>query len=392
MDKLKNFFLIIIVPLFFNVQTLIGQENILPDNPLLGRRVFKEKGCISCHAIQGEGGKVGPDLAENLVYGSFLQLAGIVWNHAPEMFDRAGEMDLEIPKFNQNEMAELIAYLYYLRYLGQPGNKFRGKKILAQKNCYECHKIGNKGGDVGPDLSQLRQYVSPLYLVQAMWNHGPHMVEQLQSMNIQFVEFKANEIVDLTAAIKSLTSPTVVRSEYMLPGDPQNGEQLFETKGCSNCHSVHGKGGNLGPDFADVSLESSVTEIAGIMWNHGPQMWQLMKDQGMTYPKFSGQEMADVIAYIYFIRFNDQSGVPEKGKKVFANNCSKCHAIEGQGINVGPDLAELEEIISPIGMVQIMWNHAPHMQEKMAEKRVPWPEFEGDDMPNLNAYLKSISK
>lgn len=383
--------LIFTLPLLFIVVAVNGQEISLPENPLEGRKIFKEKGCIKCHTIQEKGGRIGPDLSKNLFYGSFLQLAGIMWNHAPQMFERAEEIGMDIPQFTHKEMAELIAYLYYLRYLGQPGNEFRGKKILEKKHCFKCHKIGGKGGNIGPNLSRLKQYVSPLYIAQTMWNHGPKMEKLLKRMNIKFAEFENNEIVDLTAAIKSFTSPTLSRSEYMLPGDPKRGKALFNAKGCSRCHAVRGEGGTIGPDFADVSLERSVTEIAGIMWNHGSKMWELMKQQGIPHPKFSGQEMADVIAYIYFVKFNDQSGDPEKGKKVLTDKgCISCHSVKGQGGDTAPDLGEQEELISPIGMVQIMWNHAPKMVEKMAEKKLPWPEFETDDMPNLNAYLRSI--
>ncbi|UCE08237.1 MAG: c-type cytochrome, partial [bacterium] len=357
---------ILILPLLYLGLDLVGQEISLPENPMVGKQLFEQKGCISCHAVQKHGGKVGPDLCKNPFYGSFLQLAGIMWNHAPEMYKEAKQMGLDIPQFTENEMAELIAYLCYLHYLGQPGSEFRGKKLLEKKNCYKCHNIGGEGGDVGPDLSQLKQYVSPLYITQAMWNHGPKIEEQLKRMNLEFVEFKDDEIVDLTAAIKSLTQPTFVKSEYMLPGDPKKGEQLFETKSCNLCHAVRGKGGTLGPDFATVSLENSVTGIAGIMWNHGPKMWKLMREKGIPHPKFSGEEMADVIAFIYFIRFSDYSGNPEEGKKVFSDKgCINCHSIRGQGAKVGPDLSELKATISPVDMVQIMWNHAPHMIDKV---------------------------
>ncbi|UCE06753.1 MAG: hypothetical protein JSW07_01545 [bacterium] len=68
-----------------------------------------------------------------------------------------------------------------------------------------------------------------------------------------------------------------------------------------------------------------------------------------------------------------------------------CHSIDGQGMNIGPDLFELEATISPVEMVQIVWNHAPHMIDKVTEKKLPLPEFKGDDMLNLNAYLQSIA-
>jgi hypothetical protein len=43
-------------------------------------------------------------------------------------------------------------------------------------------------------------------------------------------------------------------------------------------------------------------------------------------------------------------------------------------------------------MAQIMWNHAPVMEEKILEKVLNWPEFSGKEMTDLYAYLSSLSR
>ncbi|MFQ5752862.1 MAG: c-type cytochrome, partial [bacterium] len=141
-----------------------AQELTLPENPLKGRFVFEQKGCSSCHSIEGESGKIGPDLGQNKYYGSFLQLAGIMWNHAPDMLRRMRELELPYPEFSRTEMIELIAFLYYLRYLGEPGDLYRGKILVKEKKCLMCHSIGGKGGNSAPAFDKLGKYISPLYM------------------------------------------------------------------------------------------------------------------------------------------------------------------------------------------------------------------------------------
>lgn len=386
--------LVVLLILFlFNIATASGQVISFPGDPMDGKLVFENKGCKNCHAIQGQGAKIASDLSKNLYYGSFLQLAGVMWNHAPKMLKKAKKMDLEIEQFTHDEMSDLIAYLGYLNYLGQPGNKFRGRKLLSKKKCVKCHKFGDEGTAIGPDLSELSYYVSPLYITQAMWNHGPVIEKQINKMNFKFIEFKNNEIIDITEAIKSYSNPTEFKAEFMLPGNPKLGENLFQTKQCSHCHAVNGKGGNLGPDFSEKKLNYSVTKIAGVMWNHGPKMWELMQKEGISHPYFDGTEMADVIAYIYFVNFNDQSGDADRGKIVFLDKgCIDCHSVKGKGGAIAPDLAEIKDIISPISMVQIMWNHAPTMVDKLKEQKIRWPKFEGNNVPDLYAYLQSVKK
>ena len=93
--------LIVLLCLLLYMPPVRGQIESFPENPMKGKLVFEKKGCISCHTVQGQGGKIGPDLCKNLYYGSFLQLAGVMWNHAPEMFKKAKKMELDIEQFTK---------------------------------------------------------------------------------------------------------------------------------------------------------------------------------------------------------------------------------------------------------------------------------------------------
>ncbi|HUV14336.1 MAG TPA: hypothetical protein VMY18_11890, partial [Acidobacteriota bacterium] len=147
--------LVAIVLLAVLLPMVLGQDFSIPENPLRGRFVLEQKGCLSCHAIKGEGGNIGSDLGQTKFYGSFLELASIMWNHSPEMARRMRELDLRYPKFSRQEITELIAYLYYLRYLGEPGDLYRGRMLVREKGCLTCHSVGGKGGDSAPAFDQL---------------------------------------------------------------------------------------------------------------------------------------------------------------------------------------------------------------------------------------------
>ena len=83
----KLFFAFIIILLNIETVLTIAQSSDLPILPWDGKKVFVEKGCIQCHAIYGEGGNKGTDLGEDKFYGSYLDLAALMWNHFPEMYD-----------------------------------------------------------------------------------------------------------------------------------------------------------------------------------------------------------------------------------------------------------------------------------------------------------------
>ena len=79
-----------------------------------GKVIFEEKGCISCHSEEAiEAGK-GIDLRD-IPRLSFLELISAMWNHAPEMEKMVTEMYLLWPRFEKNEMKDLISYIQSLK-------------------------------------------------------------------------------------------------------------------------------------------------------------------------------------------------------------------------------------------------------------------------------------
>ena len=66
-----------------------GVARAEPLSPAAQRgRVFVQVNCAKCHAVQGRGGKVGPDLARTTRPHSFYELASAMWDHLPRMTAR----------------------------------------------------------------------------------------------------------------------------------------------------------------------------------------------------------------------------------------------------------------------------------------------------------------
>ena len=358
-----------------------------------GRRLFVEQGCVRCHAVLGSGGKVGPDLVEVGKGKSFFDTLGRLWSHSPEMVKATEEEGASWPEFSPKEMDDLLSYLYYLNYFDKPGDFNRGEKVFSGKGCIGCHSVGHKGGAVGPALDPLGNQASPLPLVAAMWNHGPNMALKMKELSIPKPEFQGSDVADLLAYIRGITVTSAVRREYVAPGDPGKGRGLFSEVGCNRCHSVRGEGGGegLGGDLAEADLQRSVSELAGIMWNHGPIMWKQMRELELEVITFKPEDMAHIIAYLYFINYYGETGDPSPGEKVFAEKgCAVCHPVGGSTEGVGPDLLKTRVLERPASFAAALWNHAPAMMRTAEEKIVAWPEFRGSEMVDLHAYLSSL--
>lgn len=368
----------------------------LPDRPTTGARVFAQKGCARCHTIGAAASsdrRVGPDLGRVLVTGSVLDLAGALWNHAPVMHEKMAELRIERPTITSAEMADIVAllsaYRYYATELSRPADPAAGRRVFAAKRCAGCHDADDKRwSGLGPGLQKYRGRSAAMFLAQAMWNHGPEMAAIMNEQSVPWPKFAAGEMDDLVAYLQS-GGGTPDRIEYFDPGSPRRGLDLFTTKRCISCHAVNDRGGRGGPDLGTRGRElvASVPTIAGLMWNHSEAMGAEFERRGIPRITFSGQEMVDIIAYLYFLNYATVRATPARGAKVFAAKCSACHA--NGAVGPGPDLAQVPRLDDPFAIVAAMWNHAPTMALEIEKRGLKWPRFEPGEAADLTAFLMS---
>jgi mono/diheme cytochrome c family protein len=123
-------------------------------------------------------------------------------------------------------------------------------------------------------------------------------------------------LVDIIAFITATASDPGGETAQILPGTPQGGETLFRGKQCAVCQTIGGKGGKVGPELGRAH-HISLTQFAGLMWNHAPAMWARMKERGIEVPQLTGQEMADIVAYLYTSHYFDPAaGSTARGRQV----------------------------------------------------------------------------
>lgn len=366
----------------------------LPDQPTAGARLFVQKNCVRCHSLGAQPSPVGPDLGRMLFSGTMLDLAGAFWNHAPVMREKMRDMKIQPPTISSGEMADLVAFLtayrYYLTEIGKPGSAASGARVFVAKGCVHCHDESSTNWfKVGPGLQRYRGRFSSIFLAQAMWNHGPEMASAMRASGVPWPQFSGQEMGDLLAYLQADNVGTNRERVYFEPGSPRHGRELFASKQCRACHSIAGVGGHGGPDLArPQELVRSVSEIAGLMWNHNQAMTAEFRRRGIPRVTFSGPEMADIIAYLYFVNYATVRGTPARGKEIFDRNCGACHSMGG-GARVGPDLATLPGLDEPFAVLSAMWNHAPGMELQMRARTVAWPRFATGEPADLIAYLLS---
>ena len=158
----------------------------------------------------------------------------------------------------------------------------------------------------------------------------------------------------------------------------------------------------MGPDLANVASNRNPVGWVAAMWNHAPGMLQAMTGRGVPFPRFEGNEMADLQAYIRLIAGSQgedrlfyryiRPPNSNEGEILFrAKQCIQCHSLAGFGGRIGPDLSTVA-LPRKYGAIAVaMWNHAPQMHRMMSVLSISLPLFEAQELADLLSYLSSLS-
>jgi mono/diheme cytochrome c family protein len=192
-----------------------AQELFTPtQDPLAGARLFQMKGCVQCHAIDGVGGKTGPDLGRIEPPRSFYDLAAAMWNHLPRMAQRMWPSLADRPYLTPNEMSDLIAFLHTPGSSGAPehlersprlgpADPQRGRQLVADKGCLGCHSLTGPGGQAAGSLDWLKGLDSPWTIIATMWNHSFLMALKTEERKSAWPTLSSDEMADLVAFLRA---------------------------------------------------------------------------------------------------------------------------------------------------------------------------------------------
>ncbi len=148
-----------------------------------------------------------------------------------------------------------------------------GKRAFEKYNCNDCHTILGFGGYYAPDLTKVVQRVGEDGIRYRVKSPELAFAKSVRKMPQQHVS--AEEIENLVAFFNWVgeidngdwppqdSKNKLTRSEQRLSlgATVSPGAAVFQTKGCMNCHSLHGTGGTFGPALDTIGRELTVEQI-----------------------------------------------------------------------------------------------------------------------------------
>ena len=185
--------------------------------------------------------------------------------------------------------------------------------------------------------------------------------------------------------------PVLALHAATIPMDSTRGDELFQSQGCVQCHSLKGIGGRSAPDLGRMLDRAySPSDLASTMWNHAPTMWGAIAARGIKVGDISQQDAADLFAAFYSARYFEMQGDAGHGKSFFqSRSCATCHGLTHSPNPAAKPVNEWTTLGAPVALVGAMWNHSPDMWEELALRKKPWPNMTPQDMTDLLVYLRN---
>jgi cytochrome c2 len=375
-----------ILALLFVSAATVGQVKVMPGDVASGERVLEQKGCLSCHSLNGKGGNRAPDFSNPTGRTNKPGLlASEMWNHSPSMWAEFESQNKTVPAITSAEAADLFAYFYATLYFAPKGDAARGRQVFEDKRCVSCHgEILDGKSARSLDKSLMDKWTDvkdPIVWAERMWNHSNEMLSATTNRGINWPRLSERDVVDLVTFLSKLPDTEPQQVAFAV-GDPSLGRSVFD-RTCVTCHSFGPEKPKI--DLLTKSAPSSVTDYIADMWNHAPEM----RSRGGQTEKLASGDMRNLIAFLFAQRFFFEPGDSAKGRKVYdSKGCGNCH--EARRSQTGaPDLTLATEAYSPITLTASIWRHGPAMLKAMKQQKIEWPEFEKSEMTDLIAWLNS---
>lgn len=149
--------------------------------------------------------------------------------------------------------------------------------------------------------------------------------------------------------------PAQTKSQNITPAVAA-GKQIWEENNCMGCHTIFGEGAYYAPELTKVVARRGATWIKLFMKD--PQA-MFPGDRKMTKYNLSDKQLDDVVAFLSWAGEVDLNGFPADPPykqanvvnvsaasqaaalaqpEYFKNVCAACHAVNGVGGKIGPEL------------------------------------------------------
>jgi nitric oxide reductase subunit C len=148
-----------------------------------------------------------------------------------------------------------------------------GKRAFQKYNCNDCHTILGFGAYYAPDLTRVFQRIGEDGIRFRIMDPEKAFANSWRKMpNLRVTDAETADMIEFFRWVTEINNndwPPQDSKKRLSRGEQAMvasvgvtpGAAVFQSKGCMNCHSLHGTGGTFGPALDTVGRKLSLEQI-----------------------------------------------------------------------------------------------------------------------------------
>ncbi len=219
-----------------------------------------------------------------------------------------------------------------------------------------------------------------LLLLLPFLDRSPHRHPRRRTLAASLGVLALDGIVVLTylGIASALVNPPSQESPMLVEG-----KRLYRDLNCAYCHSIDGVGGIIGPDLTNVGSRRTDPQWVSAFLKDPRTVFP-----GSLMPKLQLLDDEVTALTAYMLSLGAVPTYSSEAPKLFKDNCSFCHTIDGKGGGMGPDLAQVGKSRT------LAWIHQYVENPKAVSPGASMPSFRdklsNEQLDDISRYLMSL--
>ena len=406
----------------------------LPGTPQLnaGRKLLARYGCVRCHSVHLPDGSTMQASDDPPSLAHIAQKTTREWMYAWIKNPQAYAATATMPNFGFSDAdardisAFLVAQSTPLELAAPAHAAAAGKQdptagasLYGESFCASCHAVQNAagalvGGDLGPELTKIGSKANPEWL--AAWLRDPAAYDP--DTRMPHYRFSEPQIALLAGYLEAKTDSDLLANVHLDAATPQqvaHGKQLVSEYGCAACHQINGvkKPENFAPDLSRVGSRSLAQLVFAEGMPHTLPDYIAAKIRnprsfgpGLKMPQFTFTPQQQDALTTALLALTERAQTQPASLRVPAVaeshyqpagkagqlmndlRCFSCHAINGRGGDMAPDLTWEGSAVQRQWLVDFLKN--PNTLRPALIRRMPRFNLSDAEIATLTDYMMTV--
>ena len=396
-----------------------------------GRALLARYGCVQCHTIRMPDGSAmrasqdAPSLSH--VADKTTQDWIVAWLKDPQAY--AASATMPNFKLKDEDIRDISAFLIAnsTPLVGdtapaipqKSSDPTAGASLYGESFCASCHAVQNAagnlvGGNLGPELTRIGTKAKPEWL--RAWVRDPRRYDPNTEM--PHYRFTDQQVGTMEGFLLAKADPDFLANVHLDPATPEqiaHGKTLVMEYGCSSCHEIAGvrKPENFAPELTRIGSKS----VSQLIFLEGMQ--HTLPDYiagkirqprafspGLKMPQYSfSPTQIDALTTALLAQNDRAQTVPpsvaveatpvshyrpagKAGQIMTDLACFSCHAINGRGGDMAPDLTWEGSSVQRKWLEDFFRN--PATLRPALIRRMPKFNLSDEDIATLSDYIMTV--